>query len=286
KTQLRSVIIPQSPQIAHIFEEFDDRLHKIAVYKSASGYDFDAGRVADLANDTDAFFSMTTWHSPSIDQVLVHLSPKTSSHGFFSQYDQHFNDHNTSNLVKYARLVETGFEASGADYAYAHKSRLWSTIPPGILDTIDASERTVVIHPFTVSGRNHSPEFWIDVIGGLLEEHIAVRFFVIGDERNLEIKAALDNERLIFVPPIFPVATYLISRCDVFVGIDSCFMHYADLLRRPAIGVFRSASIALWGLGLSPIRENLSTHTLSESAARSLVIEASRRLFDRAFETG
>ncbi|WP_331351888.1 hypothetical protein [Cellvibrio sp. UBA7671] len=50
-----------------------------------------------------------------------------------------------------------------------------------------------------------------------------------------------------------PLSYYLamVNVCDAFIGVDSCFLHAADLARIPSVGLFSPTSPKIWGLKFS-----------------------------------
>jgi ADP-heptose:LPS heptosyltransferase len=46
----------------------------------------------------------------------------------------------------------------------------------------------------------------------------------------------------------------LVANADLFVGIDSCMLHAADLARVPGVGLFGLTRSAAWGFRFGPHR--------------------------------
>jgi hypothetical protein len=56
------------------------------------------------------------------------------------------------------------------------------------------------------------------------------------------------SERIIrFENGGIPMTSIFVSLCDAFVGIDSYFLHVADLSRVPSVGIFGPTKPVQWG---------------------------------------
>lgn len=65
----------------------------------------------------------------------------------------------------------------------------------------------------------------------------------------------------------------LMRHADLFLGVDSCFLHAADLYRIPGVALFGPTEAWQWGFRLSPRSRHVSARTMDEIRCEP-VIEA------------
>jgi ADP-heptose:LPS heptosyltransferase len=51
-----------------------------------------------------------------------------------------------------------------------------------------------------------------------------------------------------------PLLFCLVAECDLFIGVDSCFLHVADLFGVPGVGLFGPTSPQCWGFRFAEAR--------------------------------
>jgi ADP-heptose:LPS heptosyltransferase len=64
--------------------------------------------------------------------------------------------------------------------------------------------------------------------------------------------------RVIAIDPHLELAMRLVGYSDLFLGIDSCFLHAADLYRIAGVALFGPTRPSLWGFRFSPCARDLS----------------------------
>jgi ADP-heptose:LPS heptosyltransferase len=67
------------------------------------------------------------------------------------------------------------------------------------------------------------------------------------------------------------VSLALAERADLFVGVDSCVLHAADLAGTPCVGLFGASDPVEWGLRFAPRRVLLRELPLRELAVERVL---------------
>jgi hypothetical protein len=69
---------------------------------------------------------------------------------------------------------------------------------------------------------------------------------------------------------VIPVDTHLeltlamMRHVDLFLGVDSCFLHAADLFRVPGVALFGPTAPSEWGFRLSPSFRHVSAESMDQ----------------------
>lgn len=92
----------------------------------------------------------------------------------------------------------------------------------------------------------------LQVLIRFLLENTDAKICVFG-QRDAYSSLECDSSRIIvfnYLP--LELACYLISKMSLFVGVDSCFLHIADLCRVPTVGLFGPTDPTVWGCRFAP----------------------------------
>ena len=65
----------------------------------------------------------------------------------------------------------------------------------------------------------------------------------------------------------------MVQHADLFLGVDSCFLHAADLYRVPGVGLFGLSKVAKAGFHLSPVHRHEAADCM-EAIAKERVLDA------------
>ncbi len=201
---------------------------------------FDADAMAERVEEADLVLSLNPWHSVDVGRLLSILRPRTSV-GFFQGFDV---------------VLPLDFEVHSADLAFslvqALDSRLRIESFAGALsirpehapaattirNQIPPSMRVLAVHADTLTEKMISREAWLAVLDAFLERRADFIALVVG-EQDQALDSGRHGDRVIpccGLPLASSVA--LVSNADLFVGIDSCMLHAADLARVPGVGLF------------------------------------------------
>jgi ADP-heptose:LPS heptosyltransferase len=112
-------------------------------------------------------------------------------------------------------------------------------------------EKLLVIHTETKSQKSWSDAGWSEFCRRVRAEDAAVVICLIDASPPSGALAAFfeEDDRVIHHNcGSFATAAGLVAAADWFVGVDSCFLHVADLQGIPAVGLFRSTRHQEFGL--------------------------------------
>jgi len=76
---------------------------------------------------------------------------------------------------------------------------------------------------------------------------------ILGMHHNLPLELAYYKNRIFDVSGIpLELSFALLSVADLFLGVDSCMLHAADLFRVPGVGIFGPTNTQKWGFRFAP----------------------------------
>ena len=211
--------------------------------------EFDVDEVVEQIPQGGVFVSLAPWFSESLQQLLVRLEPEASL-GYFADYSVE---------------LPLRFDKHAADLmfdiplALDDSLRIQSFSDPLVLDDNDTNAarslmsklphdcRVLIVH--TDTGRNKMwPENrFVQVLDAFLDRHLDYVALVVGVKPQV-IDTGRHGERVIPCHGL-PLETSLalVNLADVFIGIDSCMLHAADLFRIPGVGLFGASSAEEYG---------------------------------------
>lgn len=211
--------------------------------------------VADLLNACDLLVSLNPWHTDAVDRMLDRIRPARSV-GFFPAFTTH---------------VPLNFDKHSAELAYDVPRALGSSVPitqhsgpprlpawaasaaAHLIEVLPPRSRILVIHPETLKEKMWCLSRFRLFIDAFLDTHPEYFVFTVGIT-DLKLDGGRHSERV--VPchglPFFASAA-LVASADVFVGVDSCMLHVADLFRVPSVGLFGPTNPAEFGFRLTEL---------------------------------
>ena len=206
---------------------------------------FDAREAARAIGGCDLFLSLNPWHSPTVDRLIAELSPAQSVgffEGFSTRLPLDFERHSVDLAFEVARVLLP--QARADDYANPIPlcdrdrelaRRIRSRIGPG--------RRLLVVHNETKPEKQWSPARMAQVLALFLERNPDYFAIVLGEHQS-----AVDPGSWIeAVGMDLPSALGLIAEADLFLGVDSLWLHAADLWRVPGVGIFGPTSAREFG---------------------------------------
>jgi len=110
---------------------------------------------------------------------------------------------------------------------------------------VPRGHRLLFVHPETRPDKVWPIEGYRNVLRAFLDTH-----------RDITVIAAsgwdFGLDRVVSLDLHYELALAVLARSDLFLGIDSCFLHAADMFRLPSVGLFGPTSPAHWGFRLTP----------------------------------
>ena len=240
------------------------------------GWGFDAAYVASTIGSCDLLVSFNTWYSKSMDELLDHLQPSNSI-GFYRNFNHVIpfeqNKHVADIMFTMPRLLNP--ELKLEDFCYPLSLQEEDlTFARSLRSTIPESSRLLLIHNETLAAKVWSDEKLISVLDEFLSRHPAYVVFVLDQlERPLDIgrqgarvKQLVDDRSISAYFAVF-------AHADLFLGVDSCFLHAADLFRVPGVGLFGPTDHRVYGFRLGPHRHVCANGPM-DNIHESQVLEA------------
>jgi hypothetical protein len=216
---------------------------------------FDPIAVARELPACDLFLSLNPWHARITERLVELLAPDLSI-GYHASFDIEipldFSKHNADLAFDLPRLLDPSLDIHAfagppalADEAIEAAGR--------ILEKVPNSAWILAFHADTLASKRWRPESFGEVLEWLLARHLDCIVLDIGmDGAALE---GFDHER--FVPcrglPL-AVGAAIVGQSGCFLGVDSCFLHAADLFRVPGVGLFGPTSSREFGFRFGPHR--------------------------------
>lgn len=209
----------------------------------------------------DVLINTVSFNMPadSMRALRRQLAPTTTI-GFQNDYEEYDvvvpKDavHSADLMFKLARL----FDPSVRIETYAQPV----PIPSSVQDTarsiraaVPPGAKVLVVHADTDWTEKRWPVTrFIDLLDRFLSRHRDYVAWVVGMGHE-ELDVGRDRGRVIpYLGSPLDLAMSLVAHADLFVGIDSCMLHAADLARVPGVGLFGPTRAATWGFRFGPHR--------------------------------
>jgi hypothetical protein len=201
---------------------------------------FDISSITDGLSQADAFVCLQPWCSEDIRTLIERIRPGQTI-GFHQSFDvvveRGGSEHYVDGIFRLATALCP--KAKLADFSQKPTVPMhWRLRSQSILATLPIGTRLLAWHADTKIHKQWSPSKFADVLLEFLKRHS--EYFAIGvGFNNLAVRRMARHERLIAIDGL-PLITNLglLSASHLFLGIDSCMLHAADLLRIPGVGLF------------------------------------------------
>lgn len=246
--------------------------------------DYDA--LASEIGAVDVFIDTLTWSalSSTVIRPLVQRLPSgTTTIGFPTDHAYDFvipreDCHSADLTFKLARL----FDPSLRIESYAQPV----PIPPSVAAraramraAVPAGTKVLVVHADTNWAEKRWPATrFIDLLDRFLSRRRDFVAWVIGMGHE-ELNVGRERERVLpYLGLPLDLAMGLVATADLFLGIDSCMLHAADLARVPGIGLFGATRAATWGFRFGPHR-HIDRSTMADITVDE-VLSATEQLAD------
>ncbi len=234
---------------------------------------FDARALARKIGKCDLLLSLHTWHSASVDRLLEILAP-VASVGFTDRFTACLPRSPGKHAADLAFCVPRQFDPALRleDYARPPKFPVrCARYARSVRRLAGLSGRVLAIHTETKPEKTWPRARFVRLLRLFLARHPEF-FIVVLDLKNWKIRDARVAERIVQNPGL-PIrfALSLLGECDLFVGVDSCMLHAADLYRLPGVGLFGPTKPQRYGFRLSPHRHVCDPRGMNRIAVRTVL---------------
>lgn len=206
--------------------------------------------IAETQIEADGFVSLVPWFTPEL-RSLIRRNGWAETVGPLSEYKHHISPRRPCHAVDYTYAIA---QASGVATALSQYSNEVS-VPLAserqaeyLLKMLPAESRILAVHIDTYREKMWSVDRWCDVLRELVAIHEDLFVFVVG----------LAQCRLPSIPRVvslldssLDVSAAVVSRVDVFAGVDSLFLHVADAAGVSGVALFGPTDPSEFGFRFS-----------------------------------
>lgn len=213
-------------------------------------YTFDAGALVAELGECDLLLSLNPWHGAALDRLLGGLAPARSV-GFHPSFATHlpldFSKHSAELAFDVPRTVSPSLRIE--DFAGPPELLEGSEEFARLLaERVEPDARIVAVHDDTKDDKLWAPERFAATLDELIAAHPTWIVFDVG-ARDLGLDRGAASDRVVPCGRLpLSVATALVGQADLFIGVDSCFLHAADLYRVPSVALFGPTDAHEFGL--------------------------------------
>ncbi|NTY60708.1 glycosyltransferase family 9 protein [Mycolicibacterium sphagni] len=221
----------------------------------------DHDAIAAQVGAVDLLINAVPWNMPSnmfFQPLLERLAP-TAAIGFLDDGGYNIvlpkdSGHCADLIFTLAQLFDPALRID----AYSHRV----PIPPSVREKarsiramLPMGTKVLAVHADTGWTAKQWPiTRFITVLDQFLARHPDYVVWVVGMGHE-ELNVGRERERVIPCLGLpLDLAIGLVERADLFLGIDSCMLHAADLARVPGVGLFGPTRSAAWGFRFGPHR--------------------------------
>lgn len=241
--------------------------------------EFDATEVAARIGACDLFVSLAPWYSRSLRQLAEQLSPDTSV-GFFDDFDVtvplNFAQHAADLMFDIPKAFDAALrmEDHAAPPALNPEHR---QVAGQIRRSIPQTHRLLVVHADTGRPKMWPADRFARTLDLFLDHHPEFLVMLVG-----AVPQPLDSGRHgQHIVPCYGlplgVSVALTGLADLFLGVDSCMLHAADLHRVPGVGLFGASSPLEYGFRFTPSSLVIEAASM-ESIQPAAVLDALEKL--------
>jgi ADP-heptose:LPS heptosyltransferase len=229
-------------------------LGPISVSGARDRRDFAVAELAAAIGDCDLFLCFQRDSGPSITALMRALKPEKSI-GLLPGFDIEIPFNHAPHAIDraFAIPMEVAVDLRVEDFA----------APPKLPDAALALARKLradlpheaillAVHADTKPEKMWSPTKLAQVLNEFLEVHPRVIAIVIG-ANSFAVDIGRNRGRLLRCHGIPLLSAFaIIGVCDLFLGIDSCMLHMADLCGVPGVGLFGPTDPSEFGFRFAP----------------------------------
>lgn len=244
---------------------------------------FDADSLADRIGVCDLLISLNPWHSSSVDR-LIEILGVDETVGHFPWFKHPCEPKHGQHSMEYAFSIAQLFEPDLRLQDFAFPLTLHTSavqFAEKVRELVPTGGFVLGIHADTRPSKTWPPAKFSEFLHRFLHRHKDAYALLLGT-RDSGIETGPYENRII---PCYGLplecSLALLQTTDAFVGVDSCFLHQADLSRIPGVGLFGPTSPAEFGFLFSRHRHLAVDADISQIKVEE-VLEATEEVIDGA----
>jgi hypothetical protein len=215
---------------------------------------FDSDSIASRAGDCDLFLSLVPWRSRYLDRLIDLLAPELTvglAHGFDIALPRRPGLHAFDHAFEMATLFDPSLalarfagppelDAEAADQART------------IAGLLPEHSRILAVHNETRKDKVWPPDHLRSALQSFVRKHRNYWALIL-DSCRCRLDDEWIEDRIVPCEGLaLDTAMCLVGQAGLFLGVDSCMLHAADLFRVPSVGLFGPTNPAEFGSRLVP----------------------------------
>lgn len=216
---------------------------------------FNYEALAEQASGCDLFISLCQWTSPDLERLVEKLSPPFSV-GFFSTFNYQLSDLSVNSfdtIFGVVHLVNPKIKIEDFSNPPAIERRYLKLVHE--LKFSIVTNKLLIVHTDTKRRKMWSSDNFLHTLDKFLSVRTDYIVIIVGVFNDLPLESASHKQRIFDVCGIpLGLSFALLSIADLFLGVDSCMLHAADLFRVPGVGIFGPTDPKEWGFRFAPHR--------------------------------
>jgi ADP-heptose:LPS heptosyltransferase len=209
----------------------------------------DPVRAATNLHNNDLLISLSTWRSPEIESLLAAL-PWAASLGYYPPFQNAVGLNNEVHMFEVAFDLALHLDPTLCLEDFAQPPLLkeaYRRPARQLRQKLPAESKVLVVHADTKPEKMWETGRLVATLDIFLEKHPEYVVWVVGTT-DLHLNQGKQGHRVYrYLRLPLAAALALVSEADLFLGVDSCMLHAADLFRVPGVALFGPTSPAEWG---------------------------------------
>ena len=238
----------------------------------------DVDRILPRALPCDTFVALSPWTSPSVLDLASRLGARRTV-GHLGAVDERVTHAEDAHMFDLLFAVAATLRPQLQFEAFAYPPRFSAAAEAAALRFVRAhvqpGQRILFVHPETHTDKMWSAAAMSWVLQRFLDDHPDYVVFV-ASVGWYPLALTRHWDRIVLLDEHLELLMAAMRYADLFLGVDSCFLHAADLFRVPGVGLFGPTAPQRWGFRLSPHGRSVWGRGSMHAIAREDVLEALR----------
>jgi len=207
---------------------------------SSLDHRFDADGLARRMGRCDLLLSLNPWHATPMRRLLDRLRPQRSI-GFHADFDESivvdFSKHNIDLGFDLAQRLNPALRVDSFAQPPELDARAtaWAE---ALFDRLPSDARVIALHGETKPDKMWPTDRFVRVLDHMLEQRPDLWVVDIAFDRMAHDVGAHGDRVIPAAGLSMRHALAIVARSSGFLGVDSCFLHAADLFRVPGVALF------------------------------------------------
>ncbi|HVI48708.1 MAG TPA: glycosyltransferase family 9 protein [Chitinophaga sp.] len=251
-------------------------------------YHFDIPDFKSVLNGTDFFIDINPWHvADNLNEFITLIkSVGINSIGYFDFYAEHISpDYRINSFDNVFRIACHINQQEAIDqYAYPPKVRKnIEEFTRGIRNYFPEDFILLGLHDETKPYKMWQAGKFELLINELQSRYSNLGILILSRSTSIDMENIYDGGRVLYFedPLSIQVMTGFVSAIDYFIGIDSMFLHLADMYKVPSIGLFGPTNYREWGFRFTEGKEIISPTGKMEDIPLELVLHEMIQLIEK-----